>query len=572
MKSIANQYRDLKEGKMSQQNFMRNLRMTMPQYVTNVTSFGDAIKILRNKSILSEAWDSPYDGGADDLAAMGKGEFRGFNYRAIEAAADDKISHTEEDDNGDPIYWSTKNPYVNYYIGSNDQIIKYDGKTGERYPIGDLGDYDQNKPDEFPFDYDDFPSKDDYDADYEEPREDFDMAEGEGDEDAMYDAMIKKIEDELAAMQAANAQYDEALNEAVGNFELKKLARELYSVVKRVNGVTSVKIVTSDIKNAASAFQAASKKGNTYAEDAVMAEIFVNEAASFLSVILSGSARFLNPVANEVNKQLQAFVGKNYPDQLDAQYTKAPNDNTMLGINIKFKTNPAGVKESEELNEAKKPNVEKAEDENLEEVTLGIFMEHACFPDKSYEEIEKIVKKNIKKNPNYYTNYKLTGIRDYELETMDSSKPEDHQMKFYTEKTAVDTARGMQKVKMPKKEEKKKLKENKIRTDIKGQIVQATNNDGVTFSKNDEARAIDNGEKIKITGFKEEQGKVKALFDKGMFFSAIDIDGLEKVVSASPIAQALTKEEIEELMREVMNEYYDGRDNLIDPIAAEENN
>ena len=54
MKSIANQYRDLKEGKMSQQNFMRNLRMTMPQYVTNVTSFGDEVKILKNKSIIVE--------------------------------------------------------------------------------------------------------------------------------------------------------------------------------------------------------------------------------------------------------------------------------------------------------------------------------------------------------------------------------------------------------------------------------------------------------------------------------------------------------------------------------------
>ena len=54
MKSIANQYRDLKEGKMSQQNFMRNLRMTMPQFVTNVTSFGDAVKILKNKSIIVE--------------------------------------------------------------------------------------------------------------------------------------------------------------------------------------------------------------------------------------------------------------------------------------------------------------------------------------------------------------------------------------------------------------------------------------------------------------------------------------------------------------------------------------
>jgi len=57
MKSIQNQYRDLKEGRMSQANFMRNLRMTMPQYVTNVTSFNDAVRILKNKSILSENVD-----------------------------------------------------------------------------------------------------------------------------------------------------------------------------------------------------------------------------------------------------------------------------------------------------------------------------------------------------------------------------------------------------------------------------------------------------------------------------------------------------------------------------------
>ncbi len=54
MKSIANQYRDLKEGKMSQSNFMRNVRMMMPQYITNVTSFKDAVKILKNKAILTE--------------------------------------------------------------------------------------------------------------------------------------------------------------------------------------------------------------------------------------------------------------------------------------------------------------------------------------------------------------------------------------------------------------------------------------------------------------------------------------------------------------------------------------
>ena len=56
MKSIANQYRDLKEGKMSQANFMRNLRMSMPQ-VTNVMSFGDAVKVLKNKGIITESFD-----------------------------------------------------------------------------------------------------------------------------------------------------------------------------------------------------------------------------------------------------------------------------------------------------------------------------------------------------------------------------------------------------------------------------------------------------------------------------------------------------------------------------------
>jgi hypothetical protein len=57
MKSIQNQYIDLKEGRMSQANFMRNVRMTLPQYVTNVTSFKDAVRILKNKAILNENLD-----------------------------------------------------------------------------------------------------------------------------------------------------------------------------------------------------------------------------------------------------------------------------------------------------------------------------------------------------------------------------------------------------------------------------------------------------------------------------------------------------------------------------------
>jgi len=54
MKSIQNQYNQLLEGNLSQVNFMRAVRMTFPQYVTNVTSFTDSVKILKNKGLLSE--------------------------------------------------------------------------------------------------------------------------------------------------------------------------------------------------------------------------------------------------------------------------------------------------------------------------------------------------------------------------------------------------------------------------------------------------------------------------------------------------------------------------------------
>jgi hypothetical protein len=334
MKSIKQQYINLTEGKMSQGNFMRNLRMTMPHYITNVTSFGDAIKILKNKGIISES-----------------------------------------------------------LIDEEEEIV------------------------------DEMNMK----------------AQPEESNDAEFDAMLKQLEDEMAGEEAVKSQYDETLNE-----------------------------------------------------------------------------------------------------------NKEP----------------------------------KAVDENLEEVTLGITTEHEYFPAKSYDEIEKMVKKNIKKNPLYYTNYKLTGIRDYTAQTMDSSKPEDHQMKFYTEKTAVDTARGMKKVKMPKTEEKKKIKENveermrfqdlpadpekyKIVRDSKNYIIKATNADGVEFQKGDTAKTYD-GEEIKIAKFEESQGKVKAIYNKGMFFAGIDIDGLEagKPEFRPGVNLGGSMEKLKNMVREMMKEMFDGRDNL----------
>jgi hypothetical protein len=369
MKSIANQYRDLQEGRMSQFNFMRNLRMSMPQQVTNTTSFGDAVKILKNKGIITES-------------VVKESE-------VLSQAAQDEGKMSKAEEIAD--------------LRAEIQALMNSGSQQDPEIVSD------------------------------------------------------KIDDIRAKIEKLKAEKSESLNEAV----------------------------------------------------------------------------------NDSGKQ---------------EYSK----------------------------------FSEAENDNLNELTDGITIEHECHPAKTYDEIVSIVTKNLKKDPFYYTMYKLTGTRGNKPQTMDASKPETHQMKYYTGKNAVDTAREMKKVKMPKKvEEKKKLKENvdeaemrfkdlpadpekyKMVKDSKGYIIKATNADGVEFQKGDTAKTYD-GEEIKIVKFEESQGKVKAIYNKGMFFAGIDIDGLEAPkptmrpgVNIGSSFEKM-KAKLAEMVKKAMAEMYDGRDNLTD--------
>ena len=97
MKSIANQYRDLKEGRISQANFMRNLRMTMPQFVTNVTSFKDAVRILKNKSILTENANPESQPSEEELDAMiKKMEDEKAGEEAVKAQYDEELNEAKK--------------------------------------------------------------------------------------------------------------------------------------------------------------------------------------------------------------------------------------------------------------------------------------------------------------------------------------------------------------------------------------------------------------------------------------------------------------------------------------------
>ncbi len=117
----------------------------------------------------------------------------------------------------------------------------------------------------------------------------------------------------------------------------------------------------------------------------------------------------------------------------------------------------------------------------------------------------------------------------------------------------------------------------KIVKDSKGYIIKATNADGVEFQKGDVAKTYD-GEEIKIAKFEESQGKVKAIYSTGMFFRGIDIDGLEAPKATFRPGVDIggsfekMKKSLEEIVRETISEYFDGRDNLINPLSAEDEN
>jgi len=117
----------------------------------------------------------------------------------------------------------------------------------------------------------------------------------------------------------------------------------------------------------------------------------------------------------------------------------------------------------------------------------------------------------------------------------------------------------------------------KIVRDSKNYIIKATNADGIEFQKGDVVKTYD-GEEIKIAKFEESQGKVKAIYSTGMFFRGIDIDGLEapKPTMRPGVDMGASfekmKKSMQEIVRETISEYFDGRDNLIDPLAAEEEN
>jgi hypothetical protein len=83
---------------------------------------------------------------------------------------------------------------------------------------------------------------------------------------------------------------------------------------------------------------------------------------------------------------------------------------------------------------------------NSYEVMIGINFEMEKNHELNKKEATKIVIRNLKKNPNYYTATYASGVEGYEIPSM-SANPEAWQMKYLTKDNLVDKEMGMKPVK-----------------------------------------------------------------------------------------------------------------------------
>jgi hypothetical protein len=226
------------------------------------------------------------------------------------------------------------------------------------------------------------------------------------------------------------------------------------------------------------------------------------------------------------------------------------------------------LEEEEQLNEGKGKDLHPNKI-HPGELRMGIRVEMEHTDDLNVA--KKIALDHLAENPFYYTALKLSGIESPSAPKVKAPK-EVKEKKAKNATELVDKANQMQKVKMPKKDEKKKIKENvdekmrfqdlpadpekyKIVRDSKGYIIKATNADGVEFQKGDVVKTYD-GEEIKIAKFEESQGKVKAIYSTGMFYRGIDIDGLEagKPEFRPGVDMGKSFEKIKEQLRKIVRQ------------------
>jgi hypothetical protein len=450
IKSIKQQYIDLKEGKMTQHNFMRNVRMVLPQYITNVTSFKDSIKILKNKGILNECECDINNINLNEknLDVDPKELQKGIEVEmehtddpvkaeqiALDHLAEDpqyytKLATIEPEHSGDPslkgsmayLAKSLANPFPQYTKLKENAGIFNDleqAKKEAQRMSDDEGGVAKHVDDNGDGTYS---ISDWYDADSTIASFGLGLDENQTEK---YDNTTKKIDQsELSFLKKLYAGTPtDKIKKMIDNLEQKLKLQESKLTISGID--RAIKMLKSELKNNNIAFETDGYRVKVEDSPKVrMAVRMVKERVGMQSIKLSESVRL-----------------------------KESKDEKGKGTNSSGKSIYSQFKEIDNL--------------NGQEILIGINYEMVKNHELTKVAAAKIVIKNLKKNPIYYTALMMSGEENYKTEHIGgkSAQPEARKMQPVGKDNHIDTKMGMKPVKnieKPKKDADAKKETNKI--------------------------------------------------------------------------------------------------------------
>jgi hypothetical protein len=486
MKSIKQQYIDLQEGNMSQANFMRSLRMTMPQYITNVTSYQDSIKILKNKGILNEVV-SP-----SELAMGIKVEMEHTD--DIQVAKKIAMDHLAEN----PKYYSElKSSGID-----TPQGISVKSTSGS--PIKNLAST--------------LSTSTETNLNKANPKDGFSLG--------FFEESLNEEE---------NDTYKFGEKEYTGTGEMKKFSPQAILNSYFPNGVERPTTVTPGI-----VFQEV-----TEGEMSQTARTSKMVAGDTYVVKEEIDVKTINPISGAEKGTIKKWVCEKLAiKNKDKQPIKEAKDEKGRWTNADGKSMYAQFKEINNL--------------NGQEVLIGIDYEMQKNEKLTKQEATKIVIKNLKKNPIYYTAEDMSGVEGYEIGYIGgkSAQPEAHQMQYLDKNMSnvVDKKRGMQPVKGVEKAKKDSDKGGETNKMEKGVELMSLIAKTVRGLKKMDAT----GEKMKKVSVKENKVASAVFGNKqqsGLSKLAQDVKDEDKEKSAKNKLKDKLKELIRRELKEITGAY-----------------
>lgn len=560
MKSIKQQYIDLHEGKMSQANFMRNLRMTMPQYVTNVTSFGDAVKILKNKGILSEIFVK------ENKDPMQQG------YDAFQM----------ED---------SKNPYPPQSEEAQLWLQGW-GKAQEEEQDSNSYDYPEDAgDDEYPRDYDNIDDFNDgefweslneknLDVDQEELKKGIEVEKEHTDDPVKAEEIaldhLKEDPKYYSKLTKAGLEEDKDAMLTAAEELAKQMGDKASAIVALEDEMGLSHSEASRI--AASVYPGLEEEYDSDEDEREKEE----KADNMVNQRLEDE--------DEEMKKIDAII-KKYKEEESGKYTTGGEQFSIKESKSKWE-NTSGKSMYAQFKEI--------DNLNGQEVLIGIDYEIECNPELSKKEAIKLVLKKLKKNPIYYTATLMAGKEMNEIPTIGKLKPGSDQMReLKGEDSLVDKDNGMKPI---KDVQKIKASSNKATKETNKPVKNISLMSLIAKSVRGMKKMDATGEKMKIIKLKEgyyqtnvklnpeEQTQIKKVLPDAEF--EWDEDDRKQVISSnkseqeiqnivdqvlglgpvksgnkqSGVAKFLTKEDLMEMIREELEEALGafGGDNVTD--------